>query len=116
MILALSLALMIQTQPASSSEFLPCVAEAADRLEASGEPVSVVAEAAISECRPKIRSWSQDSLLTREQHATVTQGLRDIAGENIRRRLVAVRACRNTAGCDVSTVAPAFRERQPRGQ
>lgn len=122
MITALTIAAALQAQPAerhSIFDFIYCVSDAAERLDPSGEPVSVVVDAALVECRPmeaKPAPGSPLASLTLEQQQNILRQMRETVGEGVRKRLVALRACRNTPDCDAASVAPAFDDLPARRQ
>jgi len=102
----------------SLEDYIYCVSDAAERLDPSREPVNIVVDAAGAECRHLQRSTAAPgsvlASLPNEKYQELMSEFREMVGRNVSRRLVALRACRNTVGCDVTSVAPAFADLTPR--
>lgn len=101
-------------------DYIYCVSDAAERLDPSGEPVTVVVDAAGSECRHLQRgpaaAGSVLANLPDAKYQELMGEFRAMVASNVSRRLVGLRACRNTRECDVLSVPPAFNDLPPRGQ
>lgn len=120
MLNSLVVALMLQTSQAKAPtifDYIYCVTDASERLEPSGEPVADVVNAALFECRPlegRAQPGSIIATLSQEQQESLQEQLRKTVGDGARKRLIGLRACRNTAGCNPASVPPAFDNLPPR--
>lgn len=109
MITILALAAALQAAPPSAPPhpYAECLRAAVDRLEPSGEPAEVVVQAAFTSCRDEEitpRPGSQLAALSPDGQAQVLRTMHDLLTEDLVLRVTRVRACRNTAGCDVNQV------------
>lgn len=122
MLVSLFAALIVQAAPAKAPsifDYIYCVTDASERLEPSGEPVSDIVDAALLECRPlegRAEPGSVIASLSMEQQESLQEQLRTTIGGGARKRLIGLRACRNTAGCSPASVPPAFDNLPPRRQ
>lgn len=107
-----------QATGGSISDYVHCVSDTAERFDASGEPVTVVVQAAQAACRhlqsDTAAAGSQLAQLPPERFQALMAEFRDTVGTRVLARLVALRACRNTSGCQLGSVPPAFEDLPPR--
>lgn len=107
--LFLFLAIALQAVPADDGapRYSQCLWDAARDLEPSGEPTAGVVDAAFSACRsaePQIRPGSRLASLNSEGQQRVLGEMAALVREDLGLFVMRLRACRNTAGCDLSTV------------
>lgn len=118
MLASLIFVVALQAAPAPSVfEYIYCVSDAAERLDASGEPVATVVDAASAQCRHLDRAPQPGSVIASlpiEKQQELMAEFRAMVATRMTNRLVGVRACRNTSGCDIATVPPAFENLPPR--
>lgn len=107
--LFLFLAIALQATPADDAapRYSQCLWDAARDLEPSGEPTVGVVDAAFSACRsaePQAGPGSRLASLNSEGQQRVLGEMAALLREDLGLYVMRLRACRNTAGCDLTTV------------